>query len=222
MRHEARVIGVLDVQQAVPGAFGEGDVTAVQALADLVAAMYRDGQLFRQLQQSVVAERRAYAELSARAWLERARLAEEVSYRYENGRVRRLTTRGSGGPIRSAGQSLQQAWPLSIRGRFAGLVEAQKPADQGDWTDAERQFIETVIEQLGPALENARLLEDAQSRAARDRLLADVTARTRETLDLDTVLRTAADEIYAALGLQEVVIQLIPSSGEQIPTGELD
>lgn len=217
VRYQGRVVGALDVQQTSAGAFSSGDIAAIQALADLVGAMYRNGQLYGQLQQSVAAERRAYAELSAQAWLQRARVTEEIGYRYEKGDVRRLTGPETERNFRGIGRSFEHAWPLSIRGRFAGFVEAHKPLDSGDWTDGEREFIETVVEQLGPALESARLLEDAQSRAALDRLLADVAARTRETLDLDTVLRTAADEIYTALGLREVVIHLVPSSGEHDP-----
>ncbi len=223
IRNQGKVIGALDIQQTSPGAFSKGDIAAVQALADLVAAMYRNGRLFRQLQQSVAAERRAYAELSAQAWLERARVTEDIGYRYDRGRIHRFAGSEAEGKVDGGRPApREQAWPLSIRGRFAGLVEAHKSAGQGDWTDAEREFMEMVIEQLGPALESARLHEDTQLRAARDRLLADVTARARETLDLDTVLRTAADEIYVALGLREVVVHLVPPPQEPVPAGERD
>lgn len=222
IRDQGTVIGVLDIQQTLPAAFDSGDIDPIQALADIVSALYRNGRLLRQLEQSLAVERRAYAELSAQAWLERTRLTEEIGYRYEQGRIQRLPAPGAEKADRRRTVPPQHAWPLSIRGRFAGLVEARKPAGRGDWTDAEREFMETVIEQLGPALESARLYEDTQSRAARDRLLADVTARTRETLELDTVLRTAADEIYVALGLREVVIHLLPTWREQSPLGERD
>ena len=218
MRYQGRVIGALDIQEMSPDAFRSEDTVAMQALADLVTAALRNARLFAQLQESVAAERRSYAELSAQAWLERARAMEGIGYRYEQGRVSRLAGPGtdrevSGRDVASAHAA--QTWPLSIRGRFAGLVEAHKAADQGNWTDAERELMETVIAQLGAALESARLYEDTQSRATRDRLVADVTARVRETLDLDTVLETAADEIYAALDLEEIVIHLVP-----LPQGE--
>jgi GAF domain-containing protein len=225
MRDQGRLIGVLDIQQTSPGAFGSGDLVAVQALGDLVAAMHRNGRLVRQLQQSMAAERRAYAELSAQAWLERARTTEEIGFRYEGGAVRRLAGARTREEVHAEDVGtppLGQVWPLSIRGRSAGVVKARKAADQGGWTDAELEFVETVIEQLSPALESARLHEDTESRAARDRLLADVAAHTRETLELDTVLSTAADDIYAALGLAEVVIHLVPPSREEAMPGERD
>lgn len=223
MRHQGRAIGAIDIQEMSPDAFRSEDTVAMQALADLVTAALGNARLFARLQESVAAERRSYAELSAQAWLDRARAMEGIGYRYEQGRVSRLAGPGtdrevSGRNVASARAA--QTWPLSIRGRFAGLVEAHKGADQGNWTDAERELMETVIEQLGAALESARLYEDTQSRATRDRMVADVTARVRETLDLDTVLETAADEVYAALDLEEVVIHLVPLSQGQRSQGE--
>jgi GAF domain-containing protein len=59
------------------------------------------------------------------------------------------------------------------------------------------------------ALENARLLEETQRSAANDRLVGQITARMRETLDVETVLRTTVDELYQTLQLDEVVIRLV-------------
>jgi GAF domain-containing protein len=223
MRYQDRIIGALDIQETSPDAFRSEDTVAMQELADLITAAVRNARLFGQLQESVAAERRSYAELSAQAWLERARAMEGVGYRYEQGRVARLAGPGTDREVRSGdvgSARAEQTWPLSVRGRFVGLVEAHKTADQGNWTDAELELMETVIEQLGAALESARLYEDTQSRAARDRLLADMAARIRETLDLDTVLKTAADEIYAALDLEEVVIHLAPLNQGEGSQGE--
>jgi hypothetical protein len=57
-------------------------------------------------------------------------------------------------------------------------------------------------------LESARLHQDTQRRAAREQLIGDVTARIRETLDMETMLKTAAQEVRQALGLPEVTIRL--------------
>ena len=42
----------------------------------------------------------------------------------------------------------------------------------------------------------------------RDRLVSQVTSRIRESLDVQTVLETAADELYQAFGLDKVVIRM--------------
>jgi GAF domain-containing protein len=65
-----------------------------------------------------------------------------------------------------------------------------------------------LTEQLGVALDSARLYQDTQRRAVQERLVGEVTARMRETLDMETVLKTAAQEIGQKLGLHDIAIQL--------------
>ena len=54
----------------------------------------------------------------------------------------------------------------------------------------------------------------------RDRLIGEVSARIRGTLDLETVLRAAADEIYRALDLEEVVVRLAAEEPDSEATRE--
>jgi hypothetical protein len=68
---------------------------------------------------------------------------------------------------------------------------------------------------LGQALEGARLSEDTQRRAARDRLMSGIVARMRESLNMDAVLQTAAREIGESLGLHTVTIQLESDNGSE-------
>jgi GAF domain-containing protein/HAMP domain-containing protein len=67
---------------------------------------------------------------------------------------------------------------------------------------------ETLAGQAAIALESMRLLEETRYRAERERLVSRVTARMRETLDLETVLMTAAQEIRQELALPAVVVRL--------------
>ncbi|RLC81564.1 MAG: hypothetical protein DRI81_02120 [Chloroflexi bacterium] len=115
--------------------------------------------------------------------------------------------------------------PLKVRDQVIGALSFCKGAAGADptrsrgsdtdpgqtikpWTADEVALLETLTEQLGVALESARLYQDTQRRAARERLTSEVTARMRETLDMDTVLRTATDEIYRALGLEKIIVRL--------------
>jgi len=71
-------------------------------------------------------------------------------------------------------------------------------------------MMESITEQMGVALERARLYQDSQRLAMRERLVTESTGRMRQTLDVEAVLKTAADEIYRALDLEEVVVRLTP------------
>jgi len=65
-----------------------------------------------------------------------------------------------------------------------------------------------LTEQPGVALESARLFQDTQRRAAREQLTSQVTGRMRESLDVETVLKTAATEMRQALGLDKLIVRL--------------
>ncbi len=61
---------------------------------------------------------------------------------------------------------------------------------------------------MGIALDSARLFEDAQMRAKRERIVGDITSHIRTTLDIHTILLTAAREIRNELGLAEAEVRL--------------
>lgn len=103
--------------------------------------------------------------------------------------------------------------PLSVRGAVVGALGVQDDP-QRPLSPDELALLQEITEQGALALENARLYQDAQRRAVREQLVGKVTTHMRETLDVDTVIRTALDEIYRAMGLDEVTIHLALHSAE--------
>jgi GAF domain-containing protein len=84
----------------------------------------------------------------------------------------------------------------------------------GPFSEASIRLCEVLSDQAAAALERARLLEEAQHRADRERLISETTARMRESLDLETVLNTAASEIGRALGLAALDVRLGAELGD--------
>ncbi|MBN1660441.1 MAG: GAF domain-containing protein [Anaerolineae bacterium] len=121
--------------------------------------------------------------------------------------------------------------PLQVRDQVIGGLVFRKPAPKDDrgeavpprpgssdpggatWTREEIALLENLAHRLADALESARLYQATQRRAAQERLVGEVTARMRETLDLDTVLQTAVQEMRQALGYAEVEVLLDPDMG---------
>ena len=58
------------------------------------------------------------------------------------------------------------------------------------------------------------MLEETRQRAERERLTGEITARMRETLDVDTVLQTAVREMRQVLGLHDITIRLEDMNGD--------
>lgn len=218
LRARGEIIGALDVQSVEPDAFSQEDVEVLQILADQVAVAISNTRLFQQAQESLEAERRAYGELSLEAWRELVRTRGDLEQRYDpykilpaDGRWREEMVRAIQETRMVSGQdgsSATVAIPLKVRDRVVGVLDAHKPADAGDWTEDELILLQVLVEQLGVAVESARLYGDTRRRAAQDRLVSQVTMRMRESLDIRRILETTADELYEALGLDKVLIRL--------------
>ncbi len=223
LRARGEIIGALDVQSAEPDAFSREDVEVLQVLADQVAVAISNTRLFQQAQESLEAERRAYGELSQEAWRELVQTGGDLEQRYDpykilpaDGQWREEMMRAIQETRMVSGQdgsAATVAIPLKVRDRVVGVLDAHKPTDAGNWTEDELNLLQALVEQLGVAVESARLYGDTRRRAAQDRLISQVTMRMRESLDVRRVLETTADELYGALGLDKVVIRL--SDGEE-------
>jgi GAF domain-containing protein len=201
-----KTIGVLDVQSRNPHGFEDEEITVLEILSDQIAVAISNARLFEQVQQSLEAERRAYGELSREAWAELVRRRLTQGFTYKEGQTV---------PVKDVESSLEGAddlptlsLPIQVRGNTIGTLVAHKSEAAPNWTAEDKALMESLVEQVASALESARLYEDTQRRAAREQMTSEVTARMRETLDMDTVLRTAADEMRQVLGLDRLVVRV--------------
>ncbi|MGD9315756.1 MAG: GAF domain-containing protein, partial [Anaerolineae bacterium] len=97
--------------------------------------------------------------------------------------------------------------PLRAAERVIGFVSIYRQ-EAGPFSAVSVRQYETLVDQAAVAIERARLLEEAQVRAAREHLISEVSARMREQLDVEAVLNTTAGEMVRALDLEEIVIRL--------------
>ncbi len=215
LRSRGQVVGALTVQSDRSGAFDQETIVVLQTMADQVAVALDNAHLFTASQAALEAERRAYGDISSGAWTRMARAQPDLGFLsapqgiHQIGgpwRPEMIQASRTGQTVRTA--ALNVALPIRIRDHVVGVVRLQKPDAAGEWTADEVALLETLTDQLGMALESARLYQDTQRRATHEQLVGEVTARMRATLDMESVLKTAADEMYKALGLDEVVVRL--------------
>lgn len=213
MRARGKVIGALDVQSMEVQAFSETNTTILQTLADQVALALDNARLYQESQERLEEVRRLYGEYGQQAWKELAEKSAARGYRYTPYQGVTPTTRveiHAAEPDRPSPDRRQLALPLRVREIQVGMLNVRKPDGSGEWTTAEIEMLQTIVEQLGVALEGARLYGETQRRAEHERLLGSVSSQIRETLDMNTVLRTAAQQIRESLGLPEVTVRLAP------------
>jgi len=242
LRSRGQVLGALSVQHTQPGTFDQDTVAVLQTMADQVAVALDNTRLFAEGQAALEAASRAYGELSLRAWNDLSRTRPEWGYRFAQTSVtpvegdwrpemRQAVQTGQSvqrGPEPSSSPSLERsrrdevgdgtegptlAIPLKVRDHVVGALSFRKGNMSEEWTTEEIASLEALTEQLSLAMESARLHQDTQRRAARERVVSEVTARIRESLDLETVLKATADEMRQALGLEEFVVSLATDGG---------
>ncbi len=217
-----QTLGALDVQSTEPQSFTPEDLVVLQTLADQVAMALSNVQLFQQTQESLAAERRTAAQLTRQTWQDILRMRQGLSVQrggveaeaiQDRQRPEIALARQTGRAVLDENTRTTLAAPVQVRGQIIGVIDAHKP--QGAWKPEEIALIETLTEQLGVALEGARLYQDSQRRAVQEQLIGEVTSHIRESLDIETVLKTTASEIREALNLDTLVIRLATAETDE-------
>jgi GAF domain-containing protein/HAMP domain-containing protein len=212
LRSRGQVIGAMTLQSDQPGAFDNETIALLQAMADQVAVAIDNAGLLAEGQAALEAERRAYGELSRAAWAEYMGERPGLGYYCDGSVVAPVSERVQ---VRDGEELPAFSMPVISRGHVIGTISARKLDGAHAWTEEETQLLGALADQLGQALEGARLYRDTQRRAAREQLTGQVTARMRETLDLDTVLQAAVREIGEALGIAEVEVRMSGGVGTE-------
>jgi GAF domain-containing protein len=210
-----RLLGALDLHSAEPAAFGQDDITVYQVLADQLAVAIENAYLFADSQSALEAARQISGEASSRAWTQLIGVQTDLGYLCDTQRVH--PARGHWQPemvqasreeqtVQNSGATV--AIPIKIREQTAGVIRLRKPDDASEWTTDEIVLMENLTRQLGLTLESARHYRDTQQRALREQMTTEITARIRETLDMDTVLQTAIREIGDKLNIAQVQVRM--------------
>ena len=72
--------------------------------------------------------------------------------------------------------------------------------------------MQAVAGEVAIALENARLIEETERRAQREHIVADISSRMLAANDIESILRTAGDELGRVLRVDRVALRL----GEEV------
>ncbi len=211
LQSRGRVLGALTVQDSHPEAFNQDTIAVLKTMADQIAVALDNARLFAQSQQALEAAQRAYGEATGKAWGALLHTKAGLGFRSTERGIAPLEDE----PVDAEGEPSEAAHPLNvpitIRGNAIGSLQTYRRREDGPWTAEEVTLLESVMEQLGAALENARLYQDTQRRAARERLVRQITDQVRAAPDVDAIARTAAEGLAKALGRKQGFVQLAPA-----------
>ncbi len=231
MRVGGRVIGTVNIGSHLPGAFTEEHLPLQGQIADQLAMATERILLLQETRRALAeaeATHRTYVRRGWRDFLRQEEILRHGGFLYDR-------TRGEN-PLEGALEPAFDLWrpeleaavsgkeavtveeeeagrtgmaiPIVLRGQTIGVLGVEDPTGERRWSERERAMLEAIGRQLALALENARLLGETQRRAERDRLIADITARVRASMDPETILRTAVRELGAALGTDQAFVHL--------------
>ena len=206
LRVGKRVIGALDVQSTRPAAFDESDMSALQGMADQVAIVLENANLFQQMDAAFQDMEAANQASTLRAWREYG-LSGSPGFAEFHQPNQPAWSETEVETLSNDDPSLM-AIPLVSRGVEIGQLLIEPPPDRDGWSDVERDILHSVAAQATGALERARLLQESQLRVAREQAINQMTVRFVRTLDVDTMLQTAARELGQLLQVDEVSVHV--------------
>jgi GAF domain-containing protein len=241
LRSRGTTLGVVAAQSYQSDTFDEDLVMMLQIIADQVAVAIDGIRLYQETQEAAMRLDRAYGTLTRDAWQEALRTQSGYGYEARPTRVEPLS---ASTPDHWSAE-MQQAWlegdvvtsattdefdveayhmalPIRSRGEVIGVLDVSKLVQAGAWTSIERDQLSSLVDQLGQALENARLYEVTQQRALEEQAVGDVTQRMRETLNVDAVLQTAVRELQSLLALETVEIRVGPDGAAEPSRSVID
>lgn len=210
-----KILGVLDVQSSRASAFTPEDASILQIMADQIAIAIDNAHLLAESRQALEASRRAYGELSRELWAKFLKSRPNISYiaTKEDGRLVKsqktwypelTVSEQSGQVVKADGKSV--AVPIKLRENVIGVFRLQKSPQAPDWNDDEIQLVQSISDQVSTALEAARLYNETQRKAERERLAGEITAKLRATNDPQEILKSAAKELRRALDASQAQI----------------
>ncbi len=207
LRIENRIIGVLDVQSTKEDAFLPDDLRILAVLADQVSLAIENTRLFEATQRSLTETETLYRQYVREAW-RRFQPDENVTgYRFTaRGTTPLRSSVLTGGPGGSAADAVYEV-PIKLRGEtIADLLIDRAP--EGGLTQDQLDMIQAVAERVALSVENARLFDETSRRAARERLVTEITSKIRSLSDPQAMMDTALEELKNALGASHV--QIVP------------
>jgi len=218
LRVGGHVIGALDVQSIQTNAFSQEDTFVLSTLADQIAIAIQNSSLFGEAQKALSDAQSTYEKYVTQSWNSFVQQAKHTGFVFDGKQVTPLDSQSKREQIRAAIQtgslsleksSLTVAIPIKLRGQTIGVLDVRSKKGERAWTRDEITLLEAAAERAALALENARHVEGAQRRAARERAIGDISTKIGASSSFEYILQTAVEELGRKIGgATEVTLEI--------------
>lgn len=206
------VIGVLDIQSTSQDAFTEDDIAVFRVLADQLGTAIQNSRLVNQLQTTLKDLNLISQQQARETWLRYTAETGGMAFVYDRTEVKPALPLDAP-PLDPQSIATTEGHdrlviPIRLRDQVIGLIGLESDDPERIWTEDEIAVLQSTAEQAALTIENARLLAESQRKAMREQITGEITARVRSSLDMETVLRTAMNEIAQKLGVAQLEVQI--------------
>lgn len=215
LRNGENIIGALDIQSTEPSAFTSKDIDNLTLLANQISIAIQNARLFEETRNALTEAQVFYRQSATASWREVLRQGTR-GYRYLNGSIEAIKTVVES-PQKTGGQNAEKKGtgniselltiPINIRGKNLGTLNIRQIGRKHPWSNSEIHIYQSIVDRISFALENARLYQDAQRRAAKERVISEIATKVSSSVNMDNILQTAVEELGRVLPGFEVVVQ---------------
>ena len=207
LRAGDQILGALDVQSTVTDAFTPEDVNTLSTLADQVAIAIQNARSNQKSREALAQAEAATAQMSGQQWQQFLAAKQVEGFYFDGIDAKDLR------PIdRHRPHSL--AIPLTLRGARIGTFKLSASTPNRVWTDDEIAMAQAAAERTAIALESARLLQEAQKRATKERTIGEISAKLGSLVNIEHILQTTLHELGNTLPNTDIAIQFTPEKPE--------
>ena len=222
------IIGAVDVQSAKANAFSPQDIRVLEITASLLTAAIRSARQIESAAHILAENERLRSEaaenarqierlnrqLTGAGWnryweeapatrgvtLDSNRIVLESAWTPEL-----LEARDQHRPVQAmVGDQPVIAVPVVLRGEVIGAIEVEPDSRSPDAID----LVQAVAQRLALSLDNARLIEEAQTLTAQEQHVNEIVARFQSAASVDDLMRITITELSRLLGAERAAIRL--------------
>lgn len=226
LRVTEQIIGSLDVQSTQTDAFSTEDISVLTTLADQVAIAIENARLFSEARDALNESRVLFEKYTQQEWSTFARQVKQTGFIFDGKQVMPLDNSikreaakvvAQTGSLSLEKESASIGIPIKLRGQTIGVLDVRSKKGARQWKQDEISILEAAAERAALALENARLVQSAQRRAARERAIGDISTKIGAVSNLESILQVAVEELGRKIGgATEVSLEITNNDDGQI------
>lgn len=221
---QGEVVGVLDVQENKIAGLDEGDANLLRSLANQIAIAIHNTQLFEEVNTALDETQAAQERYLEHAWQKTRITTESSQYLYKESttiavdeaqrqmfdQARQEALLANHPRVVSLGDGSDQTVlvaPIQLGGKHIGDFQLHASGLEA-WTEDDLVVIEQLLDQLAQSAENLRLFEETREQASFDQVVGEITQKLRQAPNLETLAKTAAEELGRVLETSHSLVKL--------------